>query len=110
MGPKTGVIPESARGGVVVATASCVAIGTLSPLDGDTTVSMERRADISSGFLEARVQVFYGRILAASGVLAVCDVYGNELLTSQVPSGDVLVSVHVSDEQEPDSVIIVVEA
>lgn len=100
-------IPASMSHGLVAATESCVAIGTLSELDGETSISLsDEEADAGSG----EAPVFDGVLNTPSGKLSVCSVLDEVLLECDVSSCRSRVRVWANHSSEPDEIRIVVTA
>lgn len=100
-----GVIPETMDGRLVAATPTCVAVGTLSEQDGDTSLSLSDEA-APFGFVAA--PVFEGVLRTPSRVLSVCSVPDDVLLEMTVPSDQTRVRIYANDATEPDSISVVV--
>ena len=101
----TGVIPDSMSGGLVAATSSCVAIGTLSENDGETSICLSdegRPSGLGDG------PVFDGILMTPSRTLAVCSVLGEVLVEMQVRSDKTHVQMWANDTAEPDRIEVVV--
>jgi hypothetical protein len=105
MDESTGVIPDTMGGGLVAATPSCVAVGTMSEHDGETTVSISDGSDPVSG---VGVLVFDGNVSSPNYHVAVCTVHGVVLLRLDTVGPVARVRIWVNDGIEPDLVEIVV--
>jgi hypothetical protein len=106
MDPDHGLIPESMSGRLVVATESCLAVGTLSEADGPTRVDVIDVDDFR-GVEDGSWVAWEGALATASERLAVMDVLGDVLAERQVgPS--VAVRLIVNDDNEPDRISVVV--
>lgn len=99
-----GVIPEKMGGGLVAATSTCVAVGTLSEHDGETSISLSDEGATSELGTEP---VFDGVMKTPSRVLSVCSVLDDVLIEMAVPSDETRVQVWVNDGAEPDKIAIV---
>jgi hypothetical protein len=105
MDPTVGEPPEFLGGRLVAATASCVVVGTLAPMDGETLVTITTSATqhAPDGKL-----VFEGVIEAPNGTLAVCTVTGESLISADVPRPRVRIQIWANDASEPDVIHVVV--
>jgi hypothetical protein len=106
MDRSVGQIPESMSRGLVAATPTCIAIGTLSEHDGATRVTLD-------GDFEPEAQgnpVFDGVLDTPSRKLAVCSVFDDVVLEVVVATERTRVRIWVNDQVEPSAVSIVVSA
>jgi hypothetical protein len=91
---------------LVATTSTCLAVGTLSESDGETTLRLSRRGvQLDRTSLK---KVWIANLAVPSGVLTVSDVLGKNLLSLNVPS-EVSVQVWANDESEPDLLEIIVD-
>jgi hypothetical protein len=104
MDPRTGVIPATMASRSVLATDSCVAVGTLQESDGTTKVCLERLGVAGHENLEC---VWLGR-LAVSEQLAVVTILG-DILLSLPAAGPLEVAIWTNDATEPDYILIEVD-
>jgi len=100
-----GVIPDAMGGGLVAATSSCVAVGTLSEYDGETSISLSDEGK-ALGF--DSTPVFDGMLETPSKVLSICTVLNDVLLELGVPSEKTRVRIWANDVSEPDNIVVVV--
>lgn len=100
-----GVIPETMGGGLVASTPTCIAIGTLSEHDGETSISLSDEAPPAGEGGHARLDVV---LKTPSRSLSVCSVLDEVLLEMNVPSDETRVQVWANDDAEPDNIVIVV--
>ena len=100
-----GVIPESMAGRLVAATLTCIAVGTKSEHDGETSILLSDEATPSGGGFSPR---FDGVLKTPSRRLSVCSVLDEVLLEMSVPSDEAHVQVWTKDATEPDNIAIVV--
>jgi hypothetical protein len=93
----------TALDGLITATPTVIAIGTLAEADGATSLGMSSAGDADLAGLERR----WSGQLRTSGRLVLADVHGAELLRVECPA---LASVEIwtSDPDEPDVIWIVV--
>ena len=103
MDESIGVVPDTMGGAVVAATPSCVAIGTRSEQDGETTVTISDDSGSVSGVL-----VFDGNVASPNYQVVVCTVLGVVLLRLDTAGPVARVRVWVNDDVEPDVVEVVV--
>jgi len=104
--PRTKDLPESLGDGLLAATDSCVAVGTLVEVDGPTTITLTDREGADPAALPS-LTVFSGRLTLPSGILAVCDVNGEMLLRRDSPDHAEHVTILVNDPDEPDEIAVV---
>jgi hypothetical protein len=100
-----GVVPETMAGGLVAATPTCIAVGTKSEHDGETSISLSDEATSSGSGFNPR---FDGVLKTPSRHLSVCSVLEEVLLEMSVPSDETRVQVLANDAAEPDNIAIVV--
>jgi hypothetical protein len=100
-------VPESLNGLLVASTASCVAVGTFSEPDGETTVVLtdERPPQVTSNLLSC---AFSGSLESATGRVRLESVDGEIYLESSYKPGQINVTIWVDNSIEPS--LIVVEA
>src|SRR4051812_22105077 len=98
-----GVIPETMSGRLVAATPTCIAVGTKSEHDGETSISLSDEATPSEGGSNQR---FDGVLKTPSRRLSVCSVSGEVLLEMNVSSHVTHVQVLANDAAEPDNITI----
>lgn len=104
VGDSAGVPPESMSGGLASATSSCVAIGTLSESDGETTIQLVDAADAVD--LPSQL-AFEGYVETPSGRLTVASVLDDTYLERPVEAVSVPIRIWVNDSQEPDEICVV---
>jgi hypothetical protein len=99
-----GEVPDSLNRGLVAATNSSVAVGTLCEFDGDTLISLsdERPRD-----LPAERPVFDNVIRTPSQRLSVCSVLDEALLVLDLPTTVTRVRIWANDHREPSRIWIV---
>ena len=105
MDPTTGVVPESMDGKLVSSTASCIAVGTRPPSDGETKVSFRSYESPQPGL----VKTYEGTIDIAGPTIAICTVYGDTILTKTVDCRKSKVTIWVDDTVEPTEIEVHVE-
>jgi hypothetical protein len=105
MDQTVGEVPDSMNKGIVSATRSCIAIGTLSEVDGETFISL---SDETPAQLPKAAPVFDGTLFTPTKKLSVCSVLGDSLLVLDVPSSSTRVRIWVNHPVEPSAVWIVV--
>lgn len=104
MDSKGGEIPESMGGRSIVATPSCVAVGTLCEIDGATIVSLAD--EVSAGAVSE--PAFDDFVDTPSRELSVFSIQNESLATLQVTGVKTRVRIWTNDDSEPDRVEIVV--
>lgn len=105
MDKDSGEIPELMNGKLVVATDSCIAVGTLSETDGETSVILTDN--------KSHLQEMAGLQKAFDGILAtpnkrvdLCTVLLQPVLTLSVSNTESHVEIWVSNETEPDRLCV----
>jgi hypothetical protein len=101
-------VPESLNGLLVVSTASCVAVGTFSELDGETTVVLTDDRSSNRVTNKPLNCAFSGSLDCATGFVCLESVDGEVYLELSCSPGQIDVTVWVNDPNEPS--LIVVEA
>lgn len=108
MDDRVGEIPEDTGAAPIVATPSCVVVGTLMELDGETEVRMSgpehftRSADLNLGWSGS---------IASAGVLEVSTADAQCLLSMQLQEvRSPTVDIWTNDENEPDLIWVVVSS
>ncbi|MGH8051926.1 MAG: hypothetical protein ACREPB_14800 [Arenimonas sp.] len=104
MDHSAGEIPSSIGDYLTVSTESCVAVGTLAEMDGETTVTL---TDSIEG-VELDELVFDGVLLTPEKEISVCDVGDEKLLTIPVSSCKTRVQIFANDMNEPDNIVVLV--
>lgn len=99
-----GYIPEGMGNELVVSTPTCIAVGTLSEHDGETSISLSDEGS-PSGFGPG--PKFDGVLKTPSKNLAVCSVLDEVLLETRVPSSETHVQVWANDDNEPNRIAVV---
>ena len=102
--PSIGEIPEIPRGPVVVATSSCVAVGTLMQYDGETRITLTDEPSQADDSAPA----YDGEIATPDHKLAVCTVLLETVVEIGVPSTTARVRVWTNDPSEPDQILVLV--
>jgi hypothetical protein len=94
--------PTSFGGATSTATTDCIAVSTLSPVDGPTAVSVAPDAD------RPGLVTLGEYTIESEGLLSVRDVFHREHAAIGVEAGYVEVRVLANDAVEPDEVVFVV--
>lgn len=102
MDSSIGEIPSSIGDALTASTSSCVAVGTLAEMDGETTITL---TDSSEG-IEPEGLVFDGVLLTPGKELSVCNVEDEKVLTIPVPSSETRVQIFANDINEPDNIVV----
>ncbi|HJR75239.1 MAG TPA: hypothetical protein VJ806_16565 [Luteimonas sp.] len=100
-----GVLPDQITAELVAITDTCLAIGTLSASDGETTVTLTDDLD----GLEVGKVVFDGALSTPNHELSVSNVLNQKLLTMPVATHLTKVKVFANDVSEPDQIVIFVK-
>lgn len=95
-------VPEYVNGQLIAATRSCISVGTLAEMDGETEISLSEVA--TSG--ELGELVFDGMVLTPGKVVAVCNARDETLLSLPVSTVAVRVKVFANDRSEPDRIVV----
>lgn len=95
-------VPKEMGRALVAATASCLAVGTRAPVDGETELYLCSRSQSGE---PTGVLVFDGDVETASGSLVVSSVFGEEWLRAST-GPRARVRARVNDASEPDVVCI----
>lgn len=103
MDRSVGEVPDAMRGKLVAATSSCIAIGTLSEHDGETSIFLSDEGRPSG----MDNPVFEGTLYTPSRVISVCSTLGVILLEMPVISDRIRVQIWANDAIEPDTIEIV---
>ena len=100
-----GEVPESMNGALIAATPSCVAVGTLSEHDGETSITVsDEKPDPGLGLSI----VFDGDLSTPARNLAVCSVDDVPVIKTTVSSSNARVQVWANHNSEPDSIYVFV--
>jgi hypothetical protein len=106
MDDRVGVIPEDTGAAPIVATSSCVVVGTLMELDGETEVRMSGPENFTQ---QADLKLRWSGSIATAGVLEVSTAHALILLSTPIQEPQSLtVDIWTNDDNEPDLVWIVV--
>lgn len=103
----SGEPPRSMGAGAVAATTSCVAIGTLCEVDGQTSVTITDEAVEQEAARDLR-QVFDGVLATPSREMHVCTVSLESVGSLPVPATQARVQVWTNHSTAPDRVLVVV--
>lgn len=87
--------------GLIAATSSCVAIGTLSEYDGETHIVLTDSDELAQGQL-----VFEGNVLTPNKEISICSIENVKLLTLISGSEKTYVRIYVNDDNEPDYIVV----
>jgi len=102
MDHEAGVLPDQITAGLVAATDSCIAVGTLASSDGETTVTLTD----DLGGLETGDMVFDGVLSTPNHELSVCDVRNEKLITLRIQQACTRVRIFANDPSEHDQTLI----
>lgn len=88
---------------MITATPSCLSIGTLCSIDGDTTVTLsDNENDIGSNL----INVYDGVLMTPNKLLSVCTVQDEPVLELRVQDSRTRVQVWANDSSEPNEITI----
>lgn len=97
-----GELPEDIVGRLVSSTSTCVAVGTLSEVDGETTITLTDAIESVDTSLKL---AFDGVLATPKGEVSVCNVRNEQLLT-MTSSPKTYVRIYVNDDREPDQIVV----
>ena len=100
-----GKIPDGMRVQLIVATDSCVAVGCLSEVDGETEFVLGASAEVNPG----KPPTFEGKLGTPRRRLEISSVLGDSILMTPVLQSETVVRIWVNDPKEPDRVIVGIE-
>lgn len=97
-------IPSSMGRELVASTATCVAVGTLSELDGETTIRLTNAtpADAKHGLQ----LVFHGTIDCPNGFVRVASAHHETYLERACAVDSLDVRIWANDSSEPDLIVV----
>ena len=99
-----GKVPESMNGSIVAWTHSCVAVGTISEFEGETSICL---TDDAAARVPSQAAVFDGVLDTPSKRISVCSVLNEALMALDVPQPKTRVQIWINDGSEPDEIQIV---
>lgn len=99
MDPSSGAVPMSMNNNLVSATASCVAIGCLSELDGPTDLHLA-----ATKITPDHKLVFDGYVETPNRYLAFCTILAEEIIAAKTWGLRTRVQVWANDSREPDDI------
>jgi len=94
-------VPVDTGAALVTATSSCICVGTLAEMDGETTINLAATFDTCTGHL-----VFDGLLQTPGLQVAVSDSAAETILSMHVQSRTTHVQIWANDPSEPDVVFI----
>lgn len=103
MDSRVGVVPDGAGTEAIVAGPSCVAVGTLTEIDGETEVHLCDARGFS-GYPD--LALVWGGTIASAGVVEILSVDLVSLATIEVV-GDPNLQIWANDPSEPDQIWVV---
>lgn len=105
MDHSSGELPKAMNDQLVAFTDSCVAVGTLSEVDGETTITL---TDSLEGVKRGQM-VFDGVLKVPRHALSVCSAADTKLLTMTLPGSEAHVQIFANDASEPDEIVVFVD-
>lgn len=108
MDPRHGVIPDSMNGGLIAASESCIAIGTIAESECEVEIEIRHLPEEDQPGDPSLQCVSRAHIATPQGILSVCTVWLEELVSAQVSHETSVVEVWLNDDSEPNLVIVVV--
>lgn len=105
MDPKVGVPRQFSTGKNISVTDSCVALGTLMELDGETEFTIGSKSEI----VPIGKIVFQGRVKTPNRLIAICDIFRNPIVETKVNGYDTSVEIWTNDDVEPDKVFVIAD-
>lgn len=103
--PGRGEIPPSLGGSIIAATASCIAVGCRSEIDGDTELTLGPLNEVGTSTHLA----FSGALSTPRKSIAIQTVFNEAILEMAVSSEETRLSIWVNDLSEPDKIVVGVE-
>jgi hypothetical protein len=100
-------IPDSLNGQLVAATPSCIAVGTFSAADGETTVTLSDDR-LSVPGIENLKRVFSGILATPRNVAEVYTVLLEPVLTLPVQNDRCSIEIWANHETEPDTLYVLI--
>jgi hypothetical protein len=100
-----GVIPNEMGGKLVAATSSCVAVGTLAEVDGETTITI---TDEEIPAERGEETFFEGYLDTPSKKISVCTALEEVLIEVDVPSIKIGLKIIANHPSEPDRITIII--
>ncbi len=101
MDPRSGIPPSELNGTSVAVSQSCLAVGTLSGADGETTVSLGSDTEFSD---DPTMRIRWKGKLETTGRIALMTVDGDVLLEMRSPTPLTCVTLWTNDPTEPSAV------
>jgi len=101
-----GELPEAMNGQLVAFTDSCIAVGTLSEVDGQAVITM---TDSLEGIERGEI-VFDGFLKVPQCEVSVCSAANEKLLTIKLSASEAHVQIFANDASEPDEIVVFVRA
>ena len=105
VGDPQGNVPESYAGGLIAATESCILVGTLAEMDGETTVRLARGRKPSDC---PEILAFERRLTIPSRHLVIGNVLRDVYMERSLETDSPTVQIWVNHGNEPDIICIVV--
>jgi hypothetical protein len=102
-----GRVPDSFERGLIAATETCVAVGTLSEQDGSTTIVLTD--EFSSDLISDEVLVYENSIRVPGSALSVVTSWNEPVLSVPVLADQVYIRVWVNHPSEPNRIVIVAQ-
>ena len=107
MDKDSGEIPELMNGKLVVATHSCIAVGTLSEADGETSVTLtDDKSHVQE--ISSLQKTFAGVLATPNKRVDLCTVLLQPVLTLSVSNTESHIEIWVNNETEPDKLCVLV--
>ena len=97
-----GEIPQSQAGALLTFTSSCIAIGSLCEIDGETEITLGQADEVDPG----GEPHFEGSLETPTRRLAVRTVLGDTVLEVWVPDLRTSLRIWVNDSAEPDKIVV----
>lgn len=95
-------VPSSMKGAAFAQTMSCIAVGSLSEIDGQTSILLKKISESEREFAPS----FTGFINTPSCLVEVKTILGKTLLQMPVLYKKTKISIWTNDKFEPDEIII----
>jgi hypothetical protein len=100
--PSGGQTPDTMSGSIIAATESCIAVGCLCDIDGETEFTLGAGPEVDPG----SEPTFQGTLQTPNRRIVVRSVYGETILELPVLRETARVRIWVNHPSEPDRVVV----
>jgi hypothetical protein len=102
MDPSGGTIPRSMEGATIASTNSCIAVGCLSDVEGETEVTLGNLHEVDPGDRP----IFQQKLSTPSHKLVLLSTFNKPILETSTPQQVTMVRIWANHTTQPDKVII----